>query len=48
MKLTNILSEILNTFSVEADILSDRKEPITNILDQIRGLAKVTIPKETI
>tara|TARA_R110000796_G_scaffold150644_1_gene267324 strand:- start:315 stop:653 length:339 start_codon:yes stop_codon:yes gene_type:complete len=43
MKLTNILSEILNTFSVEADILSDRKEPITNILDQIRGLAKVTI-----
>ena len=43
MKLTNILSEILNTFSVEADILSYRKEPITNILDQIRGLAKVTI-----
>ena len=42
-KLTNILSEILNTFQVEADILSDRKVSITSILDQIRGLYKVTI-----
>ena len=42
-KLTNILSEILNTFQVEADILSDRKVSITSILDQIRGLHKVTI-----
>ena len=43
IKLNNILTEILNTYSVEADILSDRKESITNILDQIRGLYKVTI-----
>ena len=43
MKLTNILSEVLNTFQVEADILSDRKVSITSILDQIRGLEKVTI-----
>ena len=43
MKLTNILSEVLNTFQVEADILSDRKVSITGILDQIRGLYKVTI-----
>ena len=42
-KLTKILSEILNTFQVEADILSDRKVSITSILDQIRGLYKVTI-----
>ena len=42
-KLTNILNEILNTFQVEADILSDRKVSITSILDQIRGLYKVTI-----
>ena len=42
-KLTNILSEILNTFQVEADILSDRKVSITSILAQIRGLYKVTI-----
>ena len=43
IKLTNILSEVLNTFQVEADIISDRKVPITSILDQIRGLYKVTI-----
>ena len=43
MKLTNILNEVLNTFQVEADILSDRKVSITSILDQIRGLYKVTI-----
>ena len=43
IKLGNILTEVLNTYSVEADILSDRKDSITNILDQIRGLYKVTI-----
>ena len=43
MKLTNILNEVLNTFQVEADILSDRKVSITSILAQIRGLYKVTI-----
>ena len=43
IKLSNILTEVLNTYSVEADIFSDRKESITNILDQIRGLYKVTI-----
>ena len=43
IKLSNILTEVLNTYSVEAEILSDRKESITNILDQIRGLYKVTI-----
>ena len=43
MKLTNILNEVLNTFQGEADILSDRKVSITSILDQIRGLYKVTI-----
>ena len=43
MKLTNILNEVLNTFQVEADILSDRKVSITSILDQIRGLYKVII-----
>ena len=43
IKLTNILTEVLNTFQVEADILSDRKTNISDILDQIRGLYKVTI-----
>ena len=43
MRLTNVLSEILNTFQVEADIISDRSFSITSILAQIRGLYKVTI-----
>ena len=43
IKLKNILSEVLNTFQVEADIISDKKVGITSILDQIRGLYKVTI-----
>ena len=43
IKLKNILNEVLNTFQVEANILSDRKVSITSILDQIRGLYKVTI-----
>ena len=43
MRLTNVLSEILNTFQVEADIISDRSFSITSILNQIRGLYKVTI-----
>ena len=43
IKLINILTEVLNTYSVEANILSDRKVSITSILDQIRGLYKVTI-----
>jgi hypothetical protein len=43
IKLTDILTEILNTFTVEAVLLSDRKFPITDILNQVRALRKVTI-----
>ena len=43
IKLTNILSEVLNTFQVEATLVSDKKTNIYSILDQIRGLHKVTI-----
>ena len=43
IKIKNILLEILNTFQVEAIILTDTKYNITDILDQIRGLRKVTI-----
>ena len=42
IKLTNILTELLNTFEVTAIIASDKKEPITDILDQIRALKKIT------
>ena len=43
VKLTKILSEILNTFTIECEILTDRKFNITDILDEIRALRKVTI-----
>jgi hypothetical protein len=43
IKLKDILSEVMNTYQVQASLMSDRKIAITNILDQIRGLEKVTI-----
>ncbi len=43
IKLKNILSEVMNTYQVQASLMSDRATGITNILDQIRGLEKVTI-----
>ena len=42
IKLTNILTELLNTFEVTALLASDRSTPITEILDQIRALRKIT------
>ena len=42
IKLINILSEMLNTFEVQAEILSDRKESITDILDSIRAIKSIT------
>ena len=43
IKLTNILTELLNTFEITAIIISDKKESITDILNQVRALRKVTI-----
>ena len=43
IKLKNILSEVMNTYQIQASLMSDRNVGITNILDQIRGLEKVTI-----
>ena len=43
IKLKDILSEVMNTYQIQASLMSDRKVAITNILDQIRGLKKVTI-----
>ena len=42
IKLTDILTEILNTYSVNAFIKSNRKFPITDILNQIRAVRKIT------
>jgi len=43
VKLTNILNEVLNTFVVESDILTDPTNKNTNILNEVRALRKVTI-----
>ena len=42
IKLTNILTEMLNTYSVSAFIKSNRKFSITEILNQIRAVRKIT------
>jgi len=43
IKLTNILSEMLNTYQVEAYMLTDNSFNITDILDEIRAIRKITI-----
>ena len=43
IKLKNILNEVLNTFIVQAYMLTDSDYNITDILDQIRAIRKVTI-----
>jgi hypothetical protein len=43
VKLMNILNEVLNTFVVECDVLTDRQFNITDVLDEVRALRKVTI-----
>ena len=43
IKLKNILNEVLNTFIVQAYMLTDTDYNITDILDQIRAIRKVTI-----
>ena len=43
IKLTNILTEILNTYQVEAYMLTDREFNITDVLDQVRAVQKITI-----
>ena len=43
IKLKNILNEVLNTFSVQAFMLTDSNFNITDILEQIRAIRKITI-----
>ena len=43
IKLKKILSEILNTYSVEADLFTDPTFNVTDVLNQIRAIRKVTI-----
>ena len=43
IKIKNILNEVLNTFSVQAFMLTDSNFNITDILEQIRAIRKITI-----
>ena len=43
IKLTNILLEVLNTYQVEANLFTDPGFNITDILNQIRAVRKITI-----
>ena len=43
IKLKNILNEILNTYIVQAYMLTDTDYNITDVLDQIRAIRKITI-----
>ena len=43
IKLKDILTEILNTFQIECNILTDNSFNITDVLEEIRALRKVTI-----
>ena len=43
IKLKNILNEVLNTYIVQAYMLTDNDFNITDVLDQIRAIRKITI-----
>jgi hypothetical protein len=43
MKLKDLISEVVSTYQIQASIMSKREVNITHILDQIRGVDKVTI-----
>ena len=42
-QLKDILNEILNTYQVEGTLVSSKDENISDILNQIRGIRKVTV-----
>ena len=45
IQLKDILTEILNSYEVEAIIKSNKEQNISDILDQIRALRKITTLK---
>jgi len=47
IQLKDILNEILNTYKVNGTIVSSKEENISDILNQIRGIRKVTIVNNT-
>ena len=47
IQLKDILNEILNTYQVNGTIVSSKEENISDILNQIRGIRKVTVLNNT-
>ncbi len=43
MQLKDLLNEILNTYQVEGSLVSSKDENISDILNQIRDIRKVTV-----
>ena len=47
IQLKDILNEVLNTYQVNGTIISSKEENISDILNQIRGIRKVTVLNNT-
>jgi len=47
IQLKDILNEVLNTYQVSGTLVSSKEENISNILNQIRGIRKVTVLNNT-
>ena len=47
IKFADILTEILNTYEVDVIIKSNKNQNISDILDQIRALRKITTVRNT-
>lgn len=43
MKLQKLLTEVLNTYSVEVEMKSNRDHGLMGILDEVRAIQKITI-----
>ncbi len=47
IQLKDILNEVLNTYQVNGTLVSSKEENISDILNQIRGIRKVTVLNNT-
>ena len=47
IKFADILTEILNTYEVDVILKSNKNQNISDILDQIRALRKITTVRNT-
>jgi len=47
IQLKDILNEVLNTYQVNGTLVSSKEENISDILNQIRGIRKITVLNNT-